>query len=106
MAAFEEKYGYVPGSYAMQAYDAALLIDSAVRAVGGDLSDKDAVREALRAASFSSLRGDFKFNNNHYPIQDFYLLRVAERPDGKFQTEIEKKVFDAHSDSFASACRM
>lgn len=106
VAAFEEKYGYVPGSYAMQAYDAALLIDSAVRAVGGDLSDKDAVREALRAASFSSLRGDFKFNNNHYPIQDFYLLRVAERPDGKFQTEIEKKVFDAHSDSFASACRM
>ncbi|MDC0431843.1 ABC transporter substrate-binding protein, partial [Paracoccaceae bacterium] len=74
VASFEAKYGYVPGSYAMQAYDAALLIDSAVSAVGGDVSDKAGLKAALKAAKFDSMRGTFKFNNNQYPIQDFYLL--------------------------------
>jgi branched-chain amino acid transport system substrate-binding protein len=106
VAAFEAKYGYIPGGFAMQGYDAALLIDSAVRAVGGDLSDKNAVREALEAADFDSLRGDFSFNNNHFPIQDFYLLRVAQRADGKYWTEIDTKVFEDYSDSFASECKM
>ncbi len=106
VAAFEEKNGYVPGGFAMQGYDAVQLIDSAVRAVGGDLSDKNAVRKALEAADFQSLRGDFKFNNNHFPIQDFYLLRVAQRDDGKFWTEIENKVFDDYKDSFAEQCKM
>ncbi|MEM6463121.1 MAG: ABC transporter substrate-binding protein [Pseudomonadota bacterium] len=103
---FEAKYDYVPGGFAMQAYDAALLIDSAVRAVGGDLSDKDALREAIKAADFESLRGDFAFNNNHFPIQDFYLLRVAQRDDGKYWTEIERKVFEDYTDSFAEECAM
>lgn len=106
VADFEAKYDYVPGGFAMQAYDAALLIDSAVKAVGGDLSDKDAVRVALEAAEFESLRGDFAFNNNHFPIQDFYLLRVAQRDDGKFWTEVEKKVFEDYTDSFAEECKM
>ena len=44
-------------------------------------------------ADFKSLRGDFKFNSNHYPIQNFYLVKVAKRPDGKYQTEIVQKVF-------------
>ncbi|MEM9107273.1 MAG: ABC transporter substrate-binding protein [Pseudomonadota bacterium] len=106
VADFEAKYDYVPGGFAMQAYDAALLIDSAVKAAGGDLSDKDVLREALRAAEFESLRGDFSFNNNHFPIQDFYLLRVAQRDDGKFWTEVERKVFDDYTDSFAEECKM
>lgn len=106
VAAFEAKYGYVPGTYAMQAYDTAMLLDSAIAKVGGNMSDKDAFRAAIRAADFTSLRGDFKFNNNHYPIQDFYLLKVAKRADGKFQTEIEKKVFDDQGDSFAAECKM
>ncbi|MGY3446544.1 branched-chain amino acid transport system substrate-binding protein [Bradyrhizobium sp. USDA 4473] len=71
VAAYEAAYNGVPGTYAMQAYDAALLIDSAVKAVKGDLSNKDAVAAALQKADFTSLRGNFKFNNNGYPIQDF-----------------------------------
>ncbi|MEQ9257819.1 MAG: ABC transporter substrate-binding protein [Roseovarius sp.] len=106
VAAFEEKYGYVPGGYAMQAYDAAMLIDSAVAAVGGDLSDKDAVRAALKAADFTSLRGDFTFNNNHYPMQDFFQLSVVEREDGNWATSMGELVFENYGDSFASECSM
>ncbi|WP_027551007.1 ABC transporter substrate-binding protein [Bradyrhizobium sp. Cp5.3] len=105
VAAYEAAYNGVPGTYAFQAYDAAMLIDSAVKAVKGDLSNKDAVAAALKKADFTSLRGAFKFNTNGYPIQDFYLTRVAKRPDGKFQTEIVQKVFENYGDRYAKNCK-
>lgn len=105
VASYEAAYNVVPGTYAFQAYDAAMLIDSAVKAVKGDLSNKDAVRTALKRADFTSLRGAFKFNTNGYPIQDFYLTKVAKRPDGKFQTEIVQKVFENYGDRYAKDCK-
>jgi branched-chain amino acid transport system substrate-binding protein len=105
VASYEAAYNVVPGTYAFQAYDAALLIDSAVKAVKGDLSNKDAVAAALRKADFTSLRGAFKFNTNGYPIQDFYLTKVVKRPDGKFQTEIVQKVFENYGDRYAKDCK-
>lgn len=104
--AFEAKYGYIPGGYAMQAYDTAMLIDSAVSKVGGDMSDKDAVRDALRAADFSSVRGDFSFSNNQYPVQDFHMLKVVERADGKFHTSYVETMIEDYSDSFKQECSM
>ena len=104
--AYLKEYNAVPATYAFQAYDAAMLIDSAVKAVKGDLTNKDALRAALMKADFKSLRGGFKFNTNHYPIQDFYLVKVAKRPDGKFETEIVKTVFSNYGDSYAKDCAM
>ena len=105
VAAFEQKYGYIPGSYAMQAYDTASLIDGAVAAVE-DLSDKDAVRAALEAADFESLRGDFAFNDNHYPVQDFHMLNVVKRDDGQFHTSFVRTVAEDYADSFHQDCSM
>lgn len=105
VTAYEAAYKIVPGSYAMQAYDAALLIDSAVKAAGGT-ADKDKLRAAIKKADFTSLRGKFKFNTNGYPIQDFYLVKVAKRADGKFQTEIAQKVFTDYADPHAKDCAL
>ncbi|AWM08775.1 ABC transporter substrate-binding protein [Bradyrhizobium symbiodeficiens] len=105
VASYEAAYNVVPGTYAFQAYDAAMLIDSAIKAVKGDLSNKDAVGAALKKADFTSLRGAFKFNTNGYPIQNFYLTKVAKRPDGKFQTEIVQKVFENYGDRYAKDCK-
>ena len=104
--AFEEKYGYIPGSYAMQAYDTASLLDSAIAKTGGDMSDKDAVRAALKEADFTSLRGDFSFNNNHYPVQDFHMLNVVKRDDGKFHTSFVRTIAKDYADSFSQDCKM
>jgi branched-chain amino acid transport system substrate-binding protein len=104
--AYLKEYNAVPATYAFQAYDTALLIDSAVRAVKGNVADKDALRAALQKADFKSLRGDFKFNTNHYPIQNFYLAKVVKRPDGKYETEIVKTVFSNYGDSYAKDCPM
>ena len=103
VAAYEAAYGSVPGSYAMHAYDTALLIDGAVKAAGGT-ANKDQLRAALKKAAFKSLRGDFKFGPNGFPVQDFYLVKAAKRPDGKFQTEIVEKVFDDYVDAYAKEC--
>ncbi|MHC2577020.1 branched-chain amino acid transport system substrate-binding protein [Bradyrhizobium diazoefficiens] len=105
VAAYEAAYNGVPGTYAFQAYDAAMLIDSAIKGAKGDLSNKDAVAAALKKADFTSLRGAFKFNTNGYPIQDFYLTKVAKRPDGKFQTEIVQRVFENYGDRYAKDCK-
>jgi len=104
--AYLKEYNAVPASYAAQAYDAALLIDSALKATGGKTDNKDALRAALLKADFVSLRGKFKFNTNHYPIQDFYVVKVAKRADGKYQTEIVQKVFTDYTDPYVKDCAM
>ena len=106
VADFEKDYNQVPASYAFQAYDAAFLIDSALKQTGGKTDNKDALRAALMKADFKSLRGGFKFNTNHYPIQDFYLVKVAKRADGKYQTEIAQKVFTNYADPHVKDCGM
>ena len=106
VADYEAAYHAVPASYAMQAYDAAMLIDSAVRAVKGNLSNKDAVRAALKKADFKSVRGAFKFNVNGYPIQDFYLTKVGKTADGKYETEIVEKVLTDNADRYAKDCKL
>jgi branched-chain amino acid transport system substrate-binding protein len=103
---FEATYGYIPGNYAAHAYDTAALLDSAVKQVGGKLSDKAALRAAIQKADFTSVRGNFRFGANHYPIEDFYLCKVVKRPDGKFQTATVRKVLSNDVDPYAAECHM
>ena len=105
-ADYEAEFKAVPASYAFQSYDAAQLIDSALKITKGDSANKDALRAAMMKADFTSPRGNFKFNTNHYPIQDFYLVKVAKRADGKFQTEIAQKGFTDYTDPHVADCPM
>jgi branched-chain amino acid transport system substrate-binding protein len=98
------KYHSVPGSYAMQGYDAAQAIDAGLHKTGGSTDDKDKLRAAIREANFVSPRGGFKFNNNGYPIQDFYLVKAAKRSDGLYETEIVQQIFSNYADNFAKDC--
>lgn len=106
VTAFEAAYNYVPASYAAQSYDAAALIDSAVRAVHGDLSNAAPLRAAMEKADFASVRGKFRFGANHFPVQDFWLTKVVKRPDGKLATETVRKVTTDDVDRYAAECRM
>src|SRR6202453_378361 len=81
---FKAKYGTTPSFYGAQTYDAVSLIDSAVTAVKGDLSDKEGLRKEMEKADFKSVRGGFKFGNNHIPIQNFYLVEAAKDADGSY----------------------
>ena len=105
VATFEAKYGYVPSYYAAQGYDAARLIDGALRLTGGRTGDRQALRAALERAPFRSVRGSFRFNNNGFPIQDFHVVEAVRRADGKFATRVVRTAIAAHSDAYAGECR-
>ena len=99
VAAYEKEFNAVPGDLRVPGLRRG-AVDRQRRARGGrQCRNKDALRAALKKADFKSLRGGFKFNTNHYPIQDFYLVKVAKRADGKFQTQIVKKVFENYADT-------
>lgn len=83
-----------------------MLIASAVDAVGGDMSDKDAVRAALKAADFDSVRGNFKFGTNNFPVQNFYLREVVTDADGNWTTKIVETVYTDAVDPYAAECKM
>ncbi len=103
---FRKKFGYTPSFYGAQSYDAIKLIDSAVSAVKGNVKDTKGMVAAMRKANYESIRGPFKFNNNHHPIQDFYLLRAEKGgPDG-VEMKIQKKVFEDHKDAYHQDCKL
>ena len=104
--AFEEKYGRIPTMFAAYSYDAAQLIDSAIAKVNGKLEDKDAVRAALRAADFPSVRGAFRFNTNHFPIQDYHILKITKDDKGRAYRSILTTPFKERGDPFAKQCPM
>jgi branched-chain amino acid transport system substrate-binding protein len=106
VADFEKKYpGKKPSFYGAQSYDAAMLIASAVAATKGNLSDKAAVQKALEKADFKSVRGAFKFGNNHIPIQNFYLQDVVKKGDDYVLKTVATIVKDSQ-DKFHDKCPM
>ena len=106
VADFEKDYGRLPSLYASQGYDAALLIDAAVRDVKGNLADKAAVRKALERAGFKSVRGTMKFNANHYPVQNYYLRVISRDAQGRIGNKTIGTIFDNHADAYVAQCRM
>ena len=106
VAEFEKKYGYTPSFYGAQSYDGMMLIDSAVRANKGSLKNRDAVIAAMKKANFDSIRGPFKYNVNHMPIQDFYLLQAVKGGKDGAHMQIKRKVFHDHKDSYYKDCKM
>jgi branched-chain amino acid transport system substrate-binding protein len=77
-----------------------------VKAVKGKVSDSKAMVQAMRKADYDSIRGRYKFNVNHHPIQNFYLLRAVKGGQDGAEMKIEKKVFDSHKDSYYQDCKM
>ena len=106
VAAFEKEYNRLPSVFAAQGYDTALLIDAAVREVKGKVEDVEAVRKALRAAKFESVRGAFRFNRNQYPIQNYYLRVVAKDSKGRLVNKTIGTVFKEHGDAYVQECGM
>jgi len=106
VADFQKDYGRLPTLYASQGYDAARLMDAAVRDVKGNLTDKAALRKAITAAKFESVRGAFKFNSNGYPIQDYYLRVITRDAQGRVTNRTLGTVFKNHADAYAGECKM
>jgi branched-chain amino acid transport system substrate-binding protein len=107
VAAFRTEYGRTPTLYASQGYDTANLINAAVRDVHGKLEDHEAVRKALKAAKFDSVRGAFRFNTNQYPIQNYYVRTVgSDGHGGLVNKSFSEPILKDHGDAYVQDCKM
>jgi branched-chain amino acid transport system substrate-binding protein len=100
---FEAAYGYAPSLYASQGYDAALLLDAALAQAG--TAEADALSAALKAVSIETSRGEFRFGNNNFPVQDYYLVEAVKDGDAYVMHTVSK-VFDDYVDAYAADCKM
>jgi branched-chain amino acid transport system substrate-binding protein len=107
VADYRTKYpGLRPTYYGAQAYDAAQLVNSAVVAVKGDTSKKDAMKAEMEKANFKSLRGSYRYGNNHIPIQNFYLQDVVKGADGQLSLKTVATIVKDDQDRFHDKCPM
>jgi branched-chain amino acid transport system substrate-binding protein len=98
--------GLRPSFYGAQSYDAAQLINSAVTAVGGDTSKKDAMKAEMEKVNFKSVRGSYKYGNNHIPIQNFYLQDVVKDANGELSLKTVATIVKDDQDRFHDKCPM
>jgi branched-chain amino acid transport system substrate-binding protein len=103
---FDIEYGRPSTGWSARGYDAALLLDSALRATGGRTADSDALRAAIRKAEFTSVRGGFRFNVNHTPVQSYYLRKVVRDAKGRLTNEVRQVVVRDWRDRHSHGCPM
>jgi branched-chain amino acid transport system substrate-binding protein len=106
VADYKAKHQKGPSFYGAQSHDAANLVNSAVVAVNGDLGKKDAMRDAMRKASYASVRGPYKYGNNHFPIQNFYLQEVVKDAGGNLALKTVTTIVKDSQDKFHDKCPM
>ena len=106
VADFRAKHKNYPSFYGAQSYDAANFVNSAVVAVNGDLSKKDAMRAEMRKANYASVRGPYKYGNNQFPIQNFYLQDVVKDAEGNFTLKTVTTIVKDSQDQFHDKCPM
>jgi branched-chain amino acid transport system substrate-binding protein len=106
VADFRSKHKNYPSFYGAQSYDAANFVNSAVVAVNGDLSKKDAMRAEMRKANYASVRGPYKYGNNHFPIQNFYLQDVVKDAEGNLTLKTVATIVKDSQDQFHDKCPM
>ena len=94
----------MPGSYAMHAYDAALLIDAALKATGGKTDDKDARARRHQEGGVQVAARRLQVRHQRLPDPGLLSGEGRQAADGKFQTEIVEKVFDDYTDAYAKEC--
>ena len=106
VADFRARHKADPSFYGAQTYDAAAFINSGVTAVKGDLSKKDEMRAAFRKASYASVRGPYRYGNNHFPIQNFYLQDVVADVQGELRLKTVATIVKDSQDEHAVKCPM
>lgn len=106
VADFKKKHGVYPSYYGAQSYDSIMLIASAAEALKGDVSNKDKVRAEMKKANFKSLRGDFKYNTNQFPIQNFYIQEAVKDPEGMMTVKTIATAVKDGKDPYYEKCPM
>ena len=105
-ADFETEYNRIPSPYAALAYDTGRIMQAAADSIGGKIEDKAAFQKALENVKFESVRGSFKFNKNHFPIQNYYLTQIEKDSKGRLVAALRQTIMTDLTDAYAVDCNM
>lgn len=105
VAAFEAKYKRTPSLYAAAGYDAANLLDVALRKAGGDARKLPAAVKAA-GGEFKSVRGPFRFNKNNMPVQNYYAFETVRDGGKGVSTKLVGTPLADHADPYAAQCSL
>ena len=87
-ADYQAKYKAAPDLFADYGYVGAKALGEALKAVDGDVSNKDKLVDAMSKLQFKAPRGMFKMDPaTHNPVQDIYIVQVVEA-GGKLTTKV------------------
>jgi len=73
---YAKAYSTKADVYAVQGYDSAQLLGLGLRAVGGDIAQRQLLYRAMASAEIDSPRGKITLSPSHNVVQDFYLRKV------------------------------
>lgn len=97
--AFRTRYGRTPSSYAMQGYDAALLLDAALR-----LSPADPAK-ALSAAEVEGVAGPLRLAANGFVVSDWHAWEVFNESSGAPYLAPREQTLRGYVGPHASRCK-
>lgn len=99
-AAYRKAFTFEPDVYAVQGFDAGLLLASGLEAVKGDFTKRKEMIAAMEKAKIDSPRGAWTMSKAHNPIQDIYLRKVVGK-ENRFVSVAHKALADP-----ARGCKM
>jgi branched-chain amino acid transport system substrate-binding protein len=105
VADYRARHKSDPAFYGAQTYDAVALLDAAVKAVKGDVKNKDGMRHEVEKANFPSVRGKFRYGPNHMPIQNFYLQEAVKDGD-EYRLKTVATIVENDQDKHWQKCKM
>ena len=106
VAAFEKEYHRTPSIFAAHAWDGVHLLDAALTTVKGRIEDAVAFRKAMETVTFQSVRVHFRYNTNHFPIQDIHLAEIKRNAQGQLENSYVERIVADHADAYAVQCHM
>jgi branched-chain amino acid transport system substrate-binding protein len=103
---FVEQYKRRPTLFSADGYDSARLLDAALKVVDGQIERKDDFRKAMETVKFDSVRGNFAFSANHFPIETFYLAEVKRDAAGNLYNALKGTIVKDLADPYVGECKM
>jgi branched-chain amino acid transport system substrate-binding protein len=86
--AYKEQYGLLPSTYSLQSFDAVKLLDAGLAAVDGAVTGDKLAQALSTVTKIDSARGQFSFDDDNNPVQNFYLLEVVASSDGQLVNKV------------------
>ena len=87
--AYRARFGKVPSYFSETNYTSARWIQEAVKAVGGNVEDREKLMATLRKVELADApRGPVKLDARGNPIQNVYIRKVERNREGELQNTV------------------